>query len=209
MSQASAPAIPVDLSEEQFGIGIPFETFAALRASQPVYWYEPGNCWVVTSYEHVEKINRDPGRFSSAGGPIPPDDPGHPELPIMLADDPPEHTVYRRLVNKDWTPRAIMTRGGLVESVVNDVVSAFRDAGAGDFIRDVAGPIPFRIIATMVGIPARAVQSRAKSEAFCAYGLAGHELPDIETVIERAPEYVIVEKRDTAGQAAAAADPRS
>ena len=32
--------------------------------------------------------------------------------------------------------------------------------------------------ATMVGIPARAVQSRAKSEAFCAYGLAGHELPD-------------------------------
>ena len=89
MSQASAPEIPVDLSEEQFGVGIPFETFAALRASQPVYWYEPGNCWVVTSYEHVEKINRDPQRFSSAGGPIPPDDPGHPELPIMLADDPP------------------------------------------------------------------------------------------------------------------------
>jgi hypothetical protein len=39
--------------------------------------------------------------------------------------------------------------------------------------------------------------------------IAGHELPDIETVIERAPEYVIVEQRDTAGQAAAAADPRS
>ena len=32
--------------------------------------------------------------------------------------------------------------------------------------------------ATMVGIPARAAQSRTKSEAFCAYGLAGHELPD-------------------------------
>jgi serine O-acetyltransferase len=31
--------------------------------------------------------------------------------------------------------------------------------------------------ATMVGIPARAAQSRAKTEAFCAYGLAG-ELPD-------------------------------
>ena len=153
MSQASAHEISVDLSEEQFGVGIPFGTFAALRASQPVYWYERGNCWVVTSYEHVEKINRDPQRFSSAGGPIPPDDPGHPELPIMLADDPPTHTVYRRLVNKDWTPRSIMARGGLVESVVNDVVGAFRDQGAGDFVTDVAGPIPFRIIATMVGIP--------------------------------------------------------
>ncbi|MCW2894634.1 MAG: cytochrome, partial [Actinomycetia bacterium] len=98
MSQGSAHEFKVDLSDEQFGAGIPFETFAALRASQPVYWYEPGNCWVVTSYEHVEKINRDPRLFSSAGGPIPPDDPGHPVLPIMLADDPPVHTVYRRMV---------------------------------------------------------------------------------------------------------------
>jgi cholest-4-en-3-one 26-monooxygenase len=153
MSRGSAHEVPVDLSDEQFGTGIPFETFTALRASQPVYWYERGNCWVVTSYEHVEKINRDPQLFSSAGGPIPPDDPGHPELPIMLADDPPVHTVYRRLVNKDWTPRSIVTRGSLVESVVNDVVSAFRDKGSGDFVTEVAGPIPFRIIATMVGIP--------------------------------------------------------
>ncbi len=153
MSQGSVQEIQVDLSDEQFGRGIPFETFAALRAAAPVYWYEPGNCWVVSSYEHVEKVNRDPRLFSSAGGPIPPDDPGHPELPIMLADDPPVHTIYRRLVNKDWTPRAIMARGGLVESVVTDVVGAFREKGAGDFIAEVAGPIPFRIIATMVGIP--------------------------------------------------------
>jgi cholest-4-en-3-one 26-monooxygenase len=146
--------VPVDLSDERFGTGIPLETFTALRASQPVYWYEQGKCWVVTSYEHVEKINRDPQRFSSAGGPIPPDDPGHPELPIMLADDPPVHTVYRRMVNKEWTPRSIMQRGGLVESVVSDVVSTFRAKGSGDFVAEVAGPIPFRIIAAMVGIPA-------------------------------------------------------
>jgi serine O-acetyltransferase len=32
---------------------------------------------------------------------------------------------------------------------------------------------------TMVGIPARAVQSRGQTETtFCAYGLSGHELPD-------------------------------
>jgi cholest-4-en-3-one 26-monooxygenase len=154
MSQGSAQEVQVDLSDEQFGVAIPFGTFAALRATQPVYWYERGNCWVVTSYEHVEKINRDPRLFSSAGGPIPPDDPGHPELPIMLADDPPVHTVYRRMVNKDWTPRSVAARGGLVESVVNDVVGAFREKGSGDFVTDVAGPIPFRIIAAMVGIPA-------------------------------------------------------
>ena len=39
--------------------------------------------------------------------------------------------------------------------------------------------------------------------------IAGHELPDVETVVERAPDYVVVEKRDEAGETAAAADPRS
>ncbi|HWE59440.1 MAG TPA: hypothetical protein VG228_07065 [Solirubrobacteraceae bacterium] len=37
----------------------------------------------------------------------------------------------------------------------------------------------------------------------------GHETPEIETVISRAPGHVIVEKQDGAGEAAQALDPRS
>ena len=36
----------------------------------------------------------------------------------------------------------------------------------------------------------------------------GHETPEIETVISRAPHYLIVEKQDTAGRVASATDPR-
>lgn len=36
----------------------------------------------------------------------------------------------------------------------------------------------------------------------------GHEIPEIETVVSRNPEYLIVEKQDTAGQIASATDPR-
>lgn len=36
----------------------------------------------------------------------------------------------------------------------------------------------------------------------------GHELPEIETVVHRADGYVIVEKREAAGETAAAIDPR-
>jgi hypothetical protein len=39
--------------------------------------------------------------------------------------------------------------------------------------------------------------------------VAGHEIPDIEAVVARADGHVVVEKRDTAGETAAAADPRS
>ena len=36
----------------------------------------------------------------------------------------------------------------------------------------------------------------------------GHELPDVETVVAARPGYVIVEKRDQAGEAAEQSDPR-
>jgi hypothetical protein len=38
--------------------------------------------------------------------------------------------------------------------------------------------------------------------------LPGHEFPDLETVIDTRPGYVIVEKRDQAGEVAEAHDPR-
>jgi hypothetical protein len=39
--------------------------------------------------------------------------------------------------------------------------------------------------------------------------LPGHENPQIETVVERRPSYVVVEKRGEAGTIAEATDPRS
>jgi hypothetical protein len=38
---------------------------------------------------------------------------------------------------------------------------------------------------------------------------AGHELPEVEVVVETGDGYVVVEKTDEAGRAAEAADPRS
>lgn len=39
--------------------------------------------------------------------------------------------------------------------------------------------------------------------------IPGHELPEVETVVARTDEYVIVDKRDQAGHQAAEDDPRS
>jgi len=39
--------------------------------------------------------------------------------------------------------------------------------------------------------------------------ISGHEIPTVETVVEHMPGYVIVEKRDEAGEQAQATEPRS
>ena len=145
--------VEIDLSDERFGRGVPFEMLAALRRSAPVFWYEAEECWVLTSFAFVEAANRDYRVFSSAGGPIPPEGRAHQTLPIMLADDPPVHTTYRRLVSRGWSPRAIAGKAERVDEIVNGVVKTFVEKGGGDFISEVAGPIPFEVIAEMVGVP--------------------------------------------------------
>lgn len=39
--------------------------------------------------------------------------------------------------------------------------------------------------------------------------IAGHEIPEVETVVDRRRGYFVVEKRDEAGEHAVATDPRS
>jgi hypothetical protein len=39
--------------------------------------------------------------------------------------------------------------------------------------------------------------------------ISGHEVPAVETVVERSRDYLVVEKRDEAGERAEASDPRS
>jgi hypothetical protein len=50
-------------------------------------------------------------------------------------------------------------------------------------------------------------QVRANPRRFLL--LRGHELPEVETVVESHDDYVVVQKRAAAGKAAEGADPRS
>ena len=64
--------VSVDLSDARFEEGVPFDTFAHLRENEPVWWWPEGACWVVTTHELVEKMNRDFETYSSEGGIVPP-----------------------------------------------------------------------------------------------------------------------------------------
>src|SRR5438132_2304893 len=104
------------LDRDRFTKGIPHEWFTFLRKEAPVYKHpEPDGpgFWVVTKYDDVVAVGRDGATFSSdqrRGGVV-----GLETLPgaaefigdgrLMLTMDPPEHTRYRKLVNRGFTPR--------------------------------------------------------------------------------------------------------
>ncbi|MET0143920.1 MAG: cytochrome P450 [Ilumatobacteraceae bacterium] len=148
--------LDIDLSPQRFGQGIPVEDFELLRREAPIWWNEREACWVVSTHPLVERINRDPGHFSSqkGSGIGPPDGSTTARRPSILVEmDPPVHTSYRRLVIRPFTPRSIGEWEAKVREITRDAVAEFVAEGGGDFVTGVAARVPFRVIATMLGVP--------------------------------------------------------
>jgi cholest-4-en-3-one 26-monooxygenase len=153
------------LDRDVFTRGVPHEWFTFLRNNAPIYHHdEPGGgpgFWVITKYRDVYAVGRDAHTYSSdqdLGGVVgleeplvaPPD---YGEAKIMLSMDPPEHTRYRKLVNKGFTPRMI---AALEPHIRDRAVAILDDAlakGECDFVVDVAAELPLQAIAELIGVP--------------------------------------------------------
>ena len=98
----------IDLNDlDTFENGVPHGWFRRLREEAPVYWHDepdgPGY-WVVTKYEDLRHVSRNPRIFSSTRGTnifdLPPA--GLREIQsLMINMDPPQHVKYRRL-SSQW-----------------------------------------------------------------------------------------------------------
>ncbi len=94
----------------------PYPFYKRLREQDPVHWSEALDAWVLTRYDDVEAVLRDP-RFSADrrgarnrytqeamtaaeehGGPLA-------RANTMLTADPPEQTRMRLLISKAYLPR--------------------------------------------------------------------------------------------------------
>ena len=75
----------------------------------------------------------------------------------MLFLDAPEHTRLRKLLNKGFSPAVAEALRSQVEAMVDGMLDAAVPAGAErkfDIVRDIAYPLPVRVIAQMLGVPA-------------------------------------------------------
>ncbi|HEY2815353.1 MAG TPA: cytochrome P450 [Acidimicrobiales bacterium] len=154
------------LDRDEFARDIPHEWFTWLRENAPVYKHTEPNgpgFWVITKHADVVVCNRDAGTFSSSqarGGVVGLEENGMPQTEadatggrIMLMMDPPDHTRYRKLVNRGFTPRMM----GMLEPHVRELTSNILDAAFAkeecDFVVDVAAELPLEVIAELLGVP--------------------------------------------------------
>ena len=140
----------------------PYPQYAALRAQAPVYQH-PFGFWLLTRYEDVSWLlraglsvddrNVADGPFRQLRDQMYGDQlPGADRL-SMLDRDPPDHTRLRRLVSKAFTPRAIQALRPRITRLVDDMLDAAAGQDRVDLVDALAFPLPFAVIAEMLGTP--------------------------------------------------------
>ena len=90
--------------------GYPHEAWELLRREAPLFWFDRSDVpfWAVTHYRDIVAVSRQPRTF--ANGPrfqLAPGSEG-PAAPTIISMDPPEHGLYRELVSRRFTPRALL-----------------------------------------------------------------------------------------------------
>jgi len=97
--------------------------------------------WIVTDYEDVLKVAQDWETYSSALGiSIPATEMTLPAIPEHL--DPPEHRIYKRLINPFFTPAKVAPWEEPTRALVTRLIDDFIEAGSCDFQKDFARPFP-------------------------------------------------------------------
>jgi cytochrome P450 len=139
--------------------GVPHETFAWLRAHDPVHWTPESDggrgFWSVTRYHDVLTVSRNPEIYSSRQGIRLEDmDPEETEARRTLMEmDAPEHTRLRRLVSRPFAPRSIATYEDAVRALAVEVLEGLRAETRLDFTRQVARELPMRMLGRLLGLP--------------------------------------------------------
>jgi cytochrome P450 len=137
-------------------IADPYPLYEVLRQEAPIFWCEPFGGWMLSRYAEAHAVLRDPQRFSSERQTA-----NRPQIRTagpylgrnILNADPPHHTRLRKLVVREFTPRASGAWVPRIAAIVDELLAELEPGGTFDVMEGLAVPLPVRVIAEMLGVP--------------------------------------------------------
>ena len=179
----------------------PYARLSKLRELEPVYWSDEVRAWVFTRYDDVARALRDPRwrRSAPEGVEVPTWTSDMPAIASVMGNlflmmDPPDHTRLRGLVNRAFTPSAIVAIEARIGEIVDDLLRAVERRPTFDVIADFAVPLPATVIAELLGVPVTDLaRFKRWSEDFVAVldFSAGADWPALEASFGEFATYVL------------------
>jgi cholest-4-en-3-one 26-monooxygenase len=123
------------------------DLFTWARREEPVY-RDANGWWVTTRYADLIDVERRSQVFSSRGAYraiVNPDESN------TIALDDPEHLAQRRLVSRQFTPRAVHAHDDFLRSRIDELLDAVSPNGQLEVVQDLAAPLPSRLTAALLG----------------------------------------------------------
>ncbi|WP_229686387.1 cytochrome P450 family protein [Longimycelium tulufanense] len=177
--------------------------------------FPSGVCaWLVTGYAAAhETLNDDRlGKNHSLGNEkwrrrasIMPE-PQHSQLQVhLLHQDPPRHTMMRRLITDAFAPRRVEAMRPRLQQLADALVNALPTRGTVDLVAGFAARFPFQVLAEVIGLPADlAVRFRREwGKVVQPVGPTDPARPAYEALLRGLQGYiaeVVAHKRSEAGE---------
>jgi cytochrome P450 len=137
----------------------PYPYFAEMREKAPLHYDAKLQATLVSRYEDVSYILKNPALFSSLNvriaGKIPTErnqESGLEGVDSLLTTDPPVHTRLRGRVNRAFTPKQISALEPRVRELSRELVAEMTANNEFEFMSGLASPLPVTIIAEMLGV---------------------------------------------------------
>lgn len=143
----------------------PHPFLARLRREAPVVLAPAFHLWLISRYQDVLAILKDPRRFSSQDILRSPlqlprevndvlEEAGFTQEYPLIGDDPPAHTRVRGYVSKAFSAARISALAPRIQQIAHEYLDAFeRQGGRGDVVAGLTYPQPMRMATELLGIP--------------------------------------------------------
>jgi cytochrome P450 len=131
-----------------------YEVLGRLRDEAPLYECAPG-VKLVSRHEDIREISRDPERFCSGRGVLV-NDPlrqGGTIEGSILHMDPPAHNEWRKVLNREFTVRALRRMEPRVREITAQLLDAIPRGSVVDLVEVLTAPLPVLVICELLGVP--------------------------------------------------------
>lgn len=134
----------------------PYPTLHALREADPVHRNADGSVYLtryadcLKVYQSRDMLSDKTEEFGKKFGQCPLRE--H-HTTSLIFNDPPYHTVVRKLISGAFTPRKLAEMEPLIEGIVDRLLDEVEELGELDLIADFGMMLPTEIISFMLGIP--------------------------------------------------------
>ncbi len=125
-----------------------------------MYWQDMPDgtgYWAVLRHADVVTVAREPVLFSASAGGVVLEDLDERRLEgmrsMLLAMDPPRHTVYRQPVAPNFKAKVIATLEPRIRQICRQLMRTAAEQGEVEFVHDVTAGLPSRVIGELMGLP--------------------------------------------------------